>query len=40
MQVLVDTGCSLTMVRADYLEPTRVDTQEKASVRCVHGDSG
>ena len=39
VRMLVDTGCTLTMVRSDFVEADRVNAQEKVSVRCVHGDS-
>ena len=39
VRLLLDTGSTLSMVRADSVQQEQVDTQKKASVRCVHGDS-
>ena len=38
VQMLLDTGSTLSMVRADSVQPKQLDTQMKATVHCVHGD--
>ena len=37
--MLLDTGSTLSMVRADSVQPEQLDTQKKTTVRCVRGDS-
>ena len=39
VQVLLDTGSTLSMVRADHVQSMQLDNQWKASVQCVYGDS-
>ena len=39
VRLLLDTGSTLSMVRADSVQQDQMDTQKKAAVRCVHGDS-
>lgn len=33
------SGCSLTMVHADKVPPSKVCPMEKVPVKCVHGDT-
>lgn len=37
VQVLLDTGSTLSMVRADCMQSKQLDNQRKASAQCVHG---
>ena len=39
VQVLIDTGSSCTMVRADRVCPLKVNQTDTVPVMCVHGDS-
>ncbi len=39
VRVLLDTGSTLSMVRADSVQQEQLDIQNKATVRCVRGDS-
>ena len=38
VQMLIDTGCTKTMVSADYLPADRLDHSNKERILCVHGD--
>ena len=38
-QMLVDSGCSHTMVSANSIEPDRVNNRDTVPVLCVHGDT-
>ena len=38
VQMLIDTGCTKTMVSADYLPIDCLDHFDKERVLCVHGD--
>ena len=37
--VLVDTGCSYTLVRDDLVDPGKLDPEATVRVRCCHGDT-
>ncbi len=37
-QMLIDSGCSMSMVSADGISPSKVNTAETVPVLCVHGD--
>ena len=37
--VLVDTGCSHTLVRDDLVDPGKLDPEATVRVRCCHGDT-
>ena len=39
VQMLIDSGCSLTMVRANQIAPSKIDAEETVPVLCVHGDT-
>ena len=39
VQVLIDTGSSCTMVRADRVCPLKVNQTDTVPIMCVHGDS-
>ena len=39
VQMLVDTGCEMTMVSAKLVDSTRVDPCRKVPVLCTHGDT-
>ena len=38
VQMLIDTGCTKTMVSADYLSADCLDHSNKERILCVHGD--
>ena len=38
VQMLIDTGCTKTMVSADYLPTDCLDHFNKERILCVHGD--
>ena len=37
--MLIDTGCNLTMVSANQVDPKAVDYGATEAVACVHGDT-
>ena len=39
VQMLIDSGCSLTMVRANQIALSKIDAEETVPVLCVHGDT-
>ena len=39
VQMLVDTGCEMTMVSAKLVDSARVDPRRKVPVMCTHGDT-
>ena len=39
VQMMLDTGSTLSMAGGDSVQPKQLDIQKKATVRCVHGDS-
>ena len=38
-QMLVDSGCSHTMVSANSIDPDRVNNRDTVPVLCIHGDT-
>ena len=38
VQMLIDTGCTKTMVSADYIHPNCLDIDNQEKILCVHGD--
>ena len=38
-KMLVDTGCDMTMVSAEWVDPSKMNPEETVSVLCVHGDT-
>ena len=38
VQMLIDTGCTKTMVSADYIHPNCIDNDNQEKILCVHGD--
>ena len=38
VHMLVDTGCTHTLVRSDLLRPHKIDSLSRVKVRCCHGD--
>ena len=38
VQMLIDTGCTKTMVSSDYLSADCLDHSNKERILCVHGD--
>ena len=38
-EILLDTGCTQTMVRKDLILPEQLIEGEAATIRCVHGDN-
>ena len=38
VQMLIDTGCTKTMVSADYIHPECLDNDTQEKILCVHGD--
>ena len=38
VQMLIDTGCTKTMVSADYIHPNCLDNDNQEKILCVHGD--
>ena len=37
--ILLDTGCTQTMVRSDLVDPSKFIAGEATTIRCVHGDN-
>ena len=38
-KMLVDTGCDMTMVSAEWVDPSKINPDERVPVTCVHGDT-
>ena len=38
VQMLIDPGCTKTMVSANFIHPDCLDNNKKEKILCVHGD--
>ena len=38
-QIVLDTGCSQTMVRQDLVPESKIIEGDVAAIRCTHGDT-
>ena len=38
-RMLIDTGCDMTMVSAEWVDPSKMNLDERVPVLCVHGDT-